>query len=61
MITRAIYLPDVRYKTMLIFELKNDRFICVTDSAFFYSIDTVLSDSDWMIISINDDEIENVR
>jgi hypothetical protein len=61
MITRAIYLPDIRYNTMLIFELKEDKFICVTDSGFFYPVETVLSDSDWMVVSINDDEIENVR
>lgn len=59
--TRAIFLPDARDHTMLVFELKDRYFVCVTDDEIRYEVDVVMSDSDWVILSIDDDVITNVR
>lgn len=64
--TRAIYLPDLRYNKIQIFELKGTNFIGVDDPSFVYPVDTVISDKDWLIVSINTDnendlKIETVR
>jgi hypothetical protein len=59
--TRAIYIPDIRYDECKVFELKGDRFICITNSRLSYNIDVVLSDNSWIVASIIDDKVENVR
>lgn len=63
MITRAIYLPDARFNSMMIFELNDGKFTCVTDKAYQYNADVVFSDPDWLILSMDDnkEKIENIR
>jgi len=51
----------MRYDECKVFELKGDKFICITDSHLSYNIDVVLSDNSWIVASIIDDEVENVR
>lgn len=61
--TRAIYIPDLRYDKVPIFELNGDKFICIDDTELYYPVDVVISDKDWIIVSIDTDDIriENVR
>lgn len=61
--TRAIYMPDIRYTEVKIFELQNDKFICIDIPEINYPIYVVISDNDWMIVSIDTDEdkIETIR
>ena len=59
--TRAIYIPDMRYDECKVFELRGDKFICITDNRLSYNINVILSDDSWIVASIIDDEIENVR
>lgn len=64
--TRAIYIPDIRFNTMLIFELRGSKFICITDNEIQYDLDIVIADNDWIIFSIdkndeNEDYVYNVR
>ena len=54
--TRAIYIPDVRFDTMLVFELIGDKFICITDSDIQYNLEDVIADNDWIIFSIDEDD-----
>lgn len=53
--TRAIYIPDIRFDNMLIFELQGSEFICVTDEEIRYDIQDVIADDDWIIFSIDED------
>ena len=64
--TRAIYIPDIRFDAMLIFELRGDKFICITDREIQYDLDTIIADNDWIIFSVDRDEedeeyVYNVR
>ncbi len=64
--TRAIYTPDMRFDKVLVFELQNNKFICITDEEIRYDIEDVIADSDWMIFSISEDDegeyyVYNVR
>ncbi len=61
MVTRAIYLPDARDHMMYVFELIDGTFVCIADNEIRYDVDTVMSDGDWVILSIIDDEVVNVR
>lgn len=61
MVTRAIYLPDARDHTMYVFELIDGTFVCIADNEIRYDINTVMSDNDWLVLSIDDDEIVNIR
>lgn len=60
---RAIYIPDLRYDKIPIFELNKDKFINIKDAHLSYPVDIVLSDKDWLIVSVDTDEdkIENIR
>lgn len=61
--TRAIYIPDIRFNQMPIFELKGDKFICISDNEVQYDIDDVISDDNFIIVGIDEDEgvVCNVR
>ncbi len=54
--TRAIFIPDIRFDTMLIFELRGDKFVCITDNEIRYDLDIVIADNDWIIFSIDEDD-----
>ena len=59
MITKAIYLPDVaRLMYVIVFEKQGDKFV---HKNIEYDVETVLSDDDWLILSIDEDTIVNRR
>lgn len=53
---RAIYLGDARYDTMPVFELRGNKFVCLTDNELQYDIDLVLADKMWIILDLDEAE-----
>ncbi len=60
---RAIYIPDIRFNQIPILELKGDKFICISDNEVQYDIGDVISDDNFIIVGIDEDEgvVCNVR
>lgn len=50
---RAIYLPDARYETASVFRKEGDYFVCMTDSDNYYTVDAVISDKNWAVITVD--------
>lgn len=53
--TRAIYIPGIEYNSMPIFELKQGKFVYITDYAIQYDAEAVVEDDLWLIITIEED------
>lgn len=59
---RAIYLNDIMITDSVpVFELHDNKFINVSAPEVRYDVEDVIADDDFMIISILDDEIYNIR
>lgn len=59
MITKAIYLPDmISLMNVPVFKKEGDKFV---NRYAIYDMEDVLSDSDWLILSIDEDAIVNRR
>ena len=51
---KAIYLNDIiEHKKILIFELIDDKFVCIDDNEIAYDKDIVLNDKSWIILREN--------
>ncbi len=61
----AIYMPDVRYKEMPVFQYNenNKRFEYENkdDLPFSYPVEVILTDKDWMIFWVNGEEFDDVE
>jgi len=54
--TRAIYLGDARYDTIPVFELRGNKFVCLTDAELQYDMHIVLADESWIILTLDEAE-----
>jgi hypothetical protein len=59
---RAIYIWDVRFPDVPVFELdaETQKFEMVGDPEFSYDIRTVVADDNWIIFSVSDEQVEKI-
>ena len=59
---RAIYIWDVRFPDAPVFELNEETkaFEMVGDPSFHYDMEEVLSNDDWILFSVVDDQVKKL-
>ena len=59
---RAIYIWDIRFPDAPVFELNEETkaFEMVGDPSFQYDMEAVLSDDDWILFSVVDDQVKKL-